>query len=98
MCAQVCAHVQLWMHACIGGGLEGTSHCSFCSWQQWWSGAKGDSAAPSVEEGYLNRKQRLRGLSRADKKGLESLEQWPNLQSSDPSRVPQVEMGLRSYF
>lgn len=64
------------MCMCTGKGLEGhhTVH----------------SASPSVKERYQSRSPRREGLRRADKKGLEDLDQWPQ---SVALRLLQVPTG-----
>lgn len=54
---------------------------------------KGHSAALSVGEGYLNRKQRYGGLSRADKEALEDLDQWSSSAVLRPLQVPMGSNG-----
>ena len=49
---------------------------------------RGVSAVPSVEESCLRRSQRHRGLSRADKQGLQDPDQWPQSAVLRPLHVP----------
>lgn len=80
MCACVCVCV----HWRTGGGVTLLT----LSLAAVVLGDRGGSPARSVEESYLNRSQRRRGLSRADKKGLEDLDHWPQSAVFRPPQVP----------